>query len=84
MNLAHRLDTLENKTIAELWDWLFRGDKVFPVIEKELTKRYPGIKFADYKVFGSTHGGNEADVLAGLPEKLKQHGCDAVISAIGC
>ncbi len=81
---AQRLDTLAGKTIGELWDWLFRGDEIFPMIEKELAKRYPGIKFVSYKVFGSTHGGKEAEVLASLPDKLKQYGCDAVISGVGC
>lgn len=82
--LAKRLDSLEGKTICALWDWAFRGDKIFPVIEKELAKRYPTSKFVGYDVFGATHGANEAQVIAALPEKLKENGCDAVISAMGC
>lgn len=81
---AQRLDTLEGKTIGFLWDWIFRGDEIFPVIERELAKRYAGIKFIGYKEFGSTHGREEAQVLAALPEKLKQHHCDAVLSGMGC
>ena len=81
---ASRLDTLEGKTIGELWDWVFYGDKVFPTLEKELTKRYPGIKFVSYEVFGSTHGGDEAKVIANLATTLKEQGCDAVISGMGC
>ncbi len=84
VRFARRLDTLEGKTVGELWDWIFRGDQIFPVIEKELVKRYPGIKFVNYDVFGSTQGFDEAQVLAGLPDKLKQYKCDAVISAVGC
>ncbi len=84
IRLAKRLDTLEGKTICELWDWIFRGDQIFPAIEKELTKQYRGIKFVSYEVFGSTHGGDEAKVLAALPDKLKQNKCDAVISGVGC
>lgn len=81
---AQRLDTIEGKTVGELWDWFFRGDKIFPVIEKELAKRYPGVKFVGYEVFGSTHGGEEQKVLAALPDKLRQNNCDAVISGVGC
>jgi hypothetical protein len=73
---ARRLETL--------WDWLFRGDQIFPVIERELVKQYPGIKFVGHEEFGSTHGGKEVEVLAALPDKLKQYKCDAVISGIGC
>ena len=81
---AKRLDDLEGKTIGFLWDWVFRGEEIFPVIGKELAKRYPGIKFVGHEVFGSTHGGKEAENIAALPDKLKENGCDAVISGMGC
>ncbi|MFC1970797.1 hypothetical protein ACFLV0_02525 [Chloroflexota bacterium] len=82
--LAPRLSTLEGKTVGFLWNYLFRGDEIFSALEKELTKRYSGINFVGYEVFGSTHGDEEAKVLAALPDKLKQNKCDAVISGIGC
>ena len=82
--LAKRLDSLDGKTVCELWDWVFHGDKIFPMLEKELAKRYPGIQFVSYESFGSTHGAEEAKMLEALPDKLKQSGCDAVISGLGC
>ena len=84
VSFARRLETLEGKTVAFLWDWLFRGDEIFPVIEKELVGRYPGIKFVGHEVFGSTHGGEEAPNMAALPERLEKNKVDAVISGIGC
>ena len=84
VRFATRLDTLEGKTICNLWDWLFRGEQVFPAIEKELAKRYPGIGFVGHEVFGSTHGGEEKKVLLDLRDKLKQNRCDAVMSGVGC
>jgi len=81
---AGRLGTLEGKTICILWDWVFGGEHIFPAIEKELSVRYPGISFVGYEEFGSIHGGDEARVLESLPDKLKQHNCDAVICGIGC
>ncbi|MFC1915556.1 hypothetical protein ACFLW4_02555 [Chloroflexota bacterium] len=82
--LAKRLDSLKGKTIGELWDFVFYGDKTFPILEKELAKRYPGTKFVGYDVFGSIHSRGEAKVLAALPDKLRQNKCDAVISGLGC
>ena len=81
---AQHLDALEGKTICELSDRIFHADDIFPMLEKELTERYPGIKFVNYKVFGGTHGREEAQVIKALSDKLKQNGCDAVISGMGC
>ncbi len=82
--LARRLDTLEGRTVGELWDDLFRGDEIFPMLEFELTRRFPGVRFVSYRAFGSTHGGEEHRTLAELPSKLQQHGVDAVISGMAC
>jgi hypothetical protein len=82
--LAPRLATLEGKTVAQLWDELFKGDVVFELLEEGLKKRYPGIRFVSWREFGSTHGGNEKEALAALPEKLKKLGVDAVLSGMAC
>ncbi len=84
IRLGNRLDTLEGKTVGFLWDWAFRGNEMFPVIEQELAKRYPGIKFVGYDVFGTTEGGKVVENIASLPDKLRQYKCDAVISGVGC
>jgi hypothetical protein len=82
--LAKRLDTLEGKTIGELWNLDFHGDELFRALETELTGRYPGIKFVSYNKFGSPHGAEEAAVLAALRDSLSDNGCEAVISGVGC
>ena len=46
--VAPRLDTLEGKTVAQLWDYLFRGDEVFDYLEAGLKERYPSIKFVTW------------------------------------
>jgi hypothetical protein len=83
-SIAPRLDTLEGKTIAQLWDQLFKGDVVFALLEESLKKRFPGVKFVSWREFGSTHGGEEREVLAALPARLKALGVDAVISGMAC
>ena len=82
--LATRLDSLQGKVVAQLWDWVFKGDKMYAVWEKELAERYPTIKFVSWKEFGEIHGANERQVLAELPEKLRSFGVDAVICGVGC
>jgi hypothetical protein len=83
-SLAKRLDTLEGKTIAWVWDYLFRGDEVFALLEESLKVRYPGVKFVHWSEFGSTHGSEERKVVAALPQKLKALGVDAIVSGMGC
>ena len=82
--LASRLDTLEGKTVAQVWDYVFRGDEVFGFLEAGLKARFPGIKLVSWREFGSTHGGDEREVVAALPKKFKELGVDAVVSGMGC
>ena len=82
--LAPRLATLDNKTVAHLWDYLFRGDEIMAVLEESLKERYPGIRFVSWREFGNTHGSDERRIVAGLPQRLKELGVDAVISGMAC
>jgi len=82
--IAPRVSSLDGKTVAQLWDFLFRGDKIFELLEEGLKARYPGIRFVSWREFGSTHGGEERAALALLPERFKALGVDAVISGMAC
>ncbi|OGA56438.1 MAG: hypothetical protein A3F74_26470 [Betaproteobacteria bacterium RIFCSPLOWO2_12_FULL_62_58] len=82
--LAPRLATLEGKTVAQLWDYLFKGDEVFALLEEGLKARFPGVRFVSWREFGSTHGGEERAALAALPQRFKEFGVDAVISGMAC
>ena len=82
--LAKRLDTLNGKTIGQVWDQVFRGDEVFEFLEEGIKARYPDVKFVSWKEFGSTHGSDERAVVAALPEKFKEREVDAIISGMGC
>jgi hypothetical protein len=82
--LARRLDTLNGKKVAQLWDYLFAGDEVFASLEAEIAKAYPGVKWVSWREFGSTHGVNEKEVLASLPQRFKEMGVDAAISCMAC
>ena len=81
---ADRLSGLSGQRVAFLWDYLFRGDELFPILQRELTKRYPDIEIIDYPVFGNLHGGDERERLAQLPDQLRGLHVDAVVSGMGC
>ena len=78
-----RIADLNNITVAELWDYLFRGEDIFPIVRAKLREQFPGIKFVTYDVFGNVHGPRQRELIADVPKLLKEHGCNAVISAIG-
>lgn len=81
---AKRLDTLDGKVIAELWNGMFKADKMFEIWRRELTALYPTVKFVPWSEFGEIHDAHEAEVLATLPAKFKEHGIDGAIIAVGC
>ena len=88
ITMAPRLDTLEGKTIGELWNGGFRGDESFPIIEKMLRKRYPTVKLIPYTEFSlstiaSLHPERKEKTLEALRAELKEKGCDAVITGNG-
>ena len=80
---APRAD-LTGKRIGILWDYMFRGEEIFPILEKNISEQYENVEFIGYENFGSTFGGDEHAVLAALPKLLKNLKIDAVISGIGC
>ena len=76
--LAQRLGSLEGKTVAQLWDFVFRGDEVYELLEEGLKARFPGVRFVSWREFGCTHGGKEKEALAALPARFKKLGVDTI------
>ena len=81
---ATRVDTLAGKRVAFLWDYLFRGDELFPVLADELRSRYPDVEIVDFVEFGNLHGTDEKQRVGRLPDDLRTRGVDAVVSGMGC
>ena len=82
--LATRPDTLNGKTVGQVWDYLFKGDEIFEFLEEGLKKRFPDVKFVSWREFGSSAGKDERKIVASLPQRFKELGVDAVISGMGC
>ena len=81
---ALRLDTLAGKRIGFVWDYLFRGEELFPAIASELRSRFAGVEIVGYEVFGNVHGPHEHALVASLPHTANIHLVDAVIVGNGC
>jgi len=81
---AERLGTLDGARVAFLWDYLFRGDELFPVLETELRHRFPDVEIVNYDEFGNLHGSDEKERVGRLPDDLRSRGVDAVVSGMGC
>ncbi len=80
---AQRLPDLNGKTVCELWDVIFRGETIYPLVREYIRTRFPGVKFVGHAEFGNFHGAREHEVTATLPDKLRAHNADAVIVGIG-
>lgn len=81
---ADRLDTLDHTRVAFLWDHLFRGDELFPVLAVELRRRFEGVEIVGHEEFGNLHGADERERVGRLPDDLRNRGVDAVVSGMGC
>ncbi len=80
---APRLPDLNDKTVCELWDVIFRGETIYPLVREYIKARFPRVKFVGHAEFGNFHGVHEHQVTAALPDRLRAHGADAVIVGIG-
>jgi len=83
LSMRPRLSGRGAKRIGFLWDYVFRGDQMFPLLQAGLAKHFPGSEFVPYPTFGNVHGHDERAVLAALPDRLRAENLDAVIVGIG-
>ncbi|MGZ5147199.1 MAG: UGSC family (seleno)protein, partial [Burkholderiales bacterium] len=86
-SIAPRLSDLNGKTVAEIWNGVFKGDETFPAIRRALLQRYPGIRLVPFTEFPHFYGGDNPTQQRALARQLaslvKEKGCDAVISGNG-
>jgi hypothetical protein len=85
---ATRLDTLEGKTICEIYNGGFNGEISFPIIEQMLKERYPGLKIVPHSEFPLTTINafwpeRKIETLQAVRSAIIKYGCDAVITGNG-
>lgn len=88
INMAPRLNTLEGKTVCEIWNGGFRGDISFPIIERILKEQYPTVKLVPYTKFSlvtiaSLHPECKEKTLETVRDQLQKEGCEALITGNG-
>lgn len=76
---------LGGRTVAYLWDELFRGPEMFEVISEVARDRFGDVGFVGWEEFGNFHAStaDERRVLEALPELLRAHRVDLVVAAVG-
>ncbi len=75
---------LNSATVAFLWTYNRKGDRMYDIMKGTLRGEYPDIRFVDYDAFGNIHGASEREVVAAIPQLLQQHKADvAVIGVAG-
>jgi hypothetical protein len=83
---APRLDTLNGKTLCEVWTTGHYGaDRTFPMIRGLLKQRFPDIKIVPYSEFeiGKPDISKRWGPLDKVGEILQAKGCDAVLLGNG-
>lgn len=84
---AKRLDTLNGKTVCELWNGDFKGDFTFPIFRKLIKERFPDVQVIPYTEFPNSsirgtpaHQRNMEEQMVAI---ARDKGCDAVITGNG-
>jgi hypothetical protein len=84
---ARRIDSLDGKTVGEVWNGVFKGDSTFPIIRRLLQAKYPRLKVIPYTEFphvpGSDNPTHQRQLARRMAVTAKELGCDAVISGNG-
>lgn len=73
---------LEHATVAMLWNYTRKGDRMFAIAKEVLGRQYPGMRFVDPGAFGDIHGADEPAVVAALPGKLAGHQVDYALVGV--
>ena len=85
--ISPHLDTLEGKTIGEVYNNHFKGEQMFRAYRRLLTEKYPGVKIIPYDQFPIIYVGGDPASQKKTAEKAaalaKEWGCDAIITGNG-
>jgi len=86
--IGRYLDTLNGKTVCEIWNEEFRGHITLSTVREMMRKRYPGVKVIPYTEFPTSTLNRQTsaemtNTLEAMRVAILEKGCDAVITAEG-
>jgi hypothetical protein len=85
--VSRHLDTLDGKTIGEVYNNHFKGEQMFHIYRRLFRERFPGVKIIPYSEFPTVYvGGDPASqkkTARDVAALAKEWGCDALITGNG-
>jgi hypothetical protein len=78
-----RPSTLNEQTVAFIWDYLFKGPEFFAAVRECVLERFPTANFVDCGAFGDIHGPDVTRILDELPRRLAENNVDLAVVAVG-
>jgi hypothetical protein len=87
INVSKHLDTLEGKTIGEVYNNHFKGEQMFRGYRRLLKERYPGVKIIPYDKFPIVYVGgdpkSQKETAKEIARLAKEWEVDALITGNG-
>lgn len=81
------IESLEGKTIGEVYNNHFRGELMFQTYRRLFQERYPGIRIIPFDQFPIVYVGGDAasqkETAREIAALAKERGCDAIITGNG-
>ena len=85
--LSPHLDTLEGKTIGEVYNNHFKGELMFQTYRRLFKARFPGVRVIPFSEFPTVFVGGDPDSQKKTARDIallaKERGCDAIITGNG-
>ena len=85
--VSRQLESLEGKTIGEVYNNHFKGELMFRTYRRLFEEKYAGIKVVPYDEFPIVYVGGDAASQKKIAKEIaalaKEKGCDAIISGNG-
>jgi hypothetical protein len=86
-NVSQHMDTIEGKTICEVYNNHFKGEQMFHIYRQLFKEKFAGVKVIPYDEFPIVYVGadpaSQRKTAKEIAALAKEKGCDAVISGNG-
>ena len=86
-NIARHLDTLDGKTIGEVYNNHFKGELMFQTYRRLFREKYKGVKIIPFSEFPIVYVGGDAESQQRVAKEIaaiaKDKGVDAIITGNG-